>query len=83
MPLQDSASLAQRLEGLEKEVEALKEAHAQETQRLAAELGRTQEVGAASALDQSLSRLCPRAVLCDLNSAVHKIPCMQSAESIH
>ena len=42
--LQDSASLATRLEGLEKEMEALKEAHGLETDRMTAELARTHEV---------------------------------------
>ena len=42
--LQDSASLATRLEGLEKEMEALKEAHGLETDRMTAELARTNEV---------------------------------------
>lgn len=41
---QDSASLATRLEGLEKDLEALKEANAQETALLNAELARTNEV---------------------------------------
>ena len=42
--LQDSASLATRVEGLEKEMEALKEAHGLETDRMTAELARTHEV---------------------------------------
>ena len=42
--LQDSASLATRLEGLEKEMEALKEAHGLEMDRMTAELARTHEV---------------------------------------
>ena len=43
-PPQDSASLATRLEGLEKDLEALKAANAEETERLNAELTRTNEV---------------------------------------
>ena len=41
---QDSASLATRLEALEKDLEALKEAHAEEIVRRTAELARTTEV---------------------------------------
>jgi len=42
--VQDSAALATRLEGLEKDMEALKEANAAEIERLKAELSRTDEV---------------------------------------
>ena len=50
---QDSASLATRLEGLEKDLEALKEANAQETALLNAELVRTNEVRWISLLNRS------------------------------
>ena len=43
--LQDSASLATRLEALEKDLEAVKEASAADAARLHAELARTNEVG--------------------------------------
>ena len=61
---QDSASLATRLEGLEKDLEALKEANAQETQLLNAELVRTNEVRSKLLLKRShcdtpLSIACP------------------------
>ena len=60
---QDSASLATRLEGLEKEMEALKEAHSLETDRMTAELARTHEVSycfrqKASPLTCCLNCLC-------------------------
>lgn len=42
--VQDSAALATRIEGLEKDMEALKEANAAEIERLKTELSRTDEV---------------------------------------